>query len=170
MLEDLKEPVEQLKKDIDDVWSRLNPEEIRAKIAEKEALTTAEGFWDDNDKATKVMNDIKMLKGRIEPWEELRKASDDMLTLYELGMEEGDQGLESELKEMYEKAKAEFEAGAVSKISESGADGNIGAYMWMLPRMYPKRWQTTQRIEAEVDNTQRIELVRFSDKQKKDED
>lgn len=65
-----------------------------------------------------------------------------------------------------EQAKAEFETGAVSKISESGADGNVGAYMWMLPRMYPKRWQSTQRIEAEVDNTQKIELVKYSDKKK----
>ena len=87
-------------------------------------------------------------------------------------MRQGKKGIRpyDEYYEKVEKAKAEFEAGAVSKISESGADGNIGAYMWMLPRMYPKRWQTTQRIEAEVDNTQRIELVRFSDKQKKDED
>ena len=67
-----------------------------------------------------------------------------------------------------ETAKAEFEAGAVSKISESGENGNIGAYMWMLPRMYPKRWQTTQRIEAEVDNTQRVEIIRYSEQNKED--
>ena len=106
MLEDYKERIDQLKKDIDDVWSRLDPDEIRSKIAEKEALTTAEGFWDDNDKATKVMNDIKLLKGRIEPWEELRAASEDLLTLYELGIEENDQGVEKELSEQYEKTKA----------------------------------------------------------------
>ena len=163
MLEDLKEPVEQLKKDIDDVWSRLNPEEIRAKIAEKEALTTAEGFWDDNDKATKVMNDIKMLKGRIEPWEELRKASDDMLTLYELGMEEGDQGLESELKEMYEKAKAEFDHQSILNLLSDEVDKNdcflsvhAGAggteacdWTFMLSRMY-QRWAERHGYKIEV--------------------
>ncbi|MBB5217914.1 peptide chain release factor 2 [Treponema rectale] len=163
MLEDLKEPVEQLKKDIDDVWSRLNPEEIRGKIAEKEALTTAEGFWDDNDKATKVMNDIKMLKGRIEPWEELRKASDDMLTLYELGMEEGDQGLESELKEMYEKAKAEFDHQSILNLLSDEVDKNdcflsvhAGAggteacdWTFMLSRMY-QRWAERHGYKVEV--------------------
>ena len=72
--------------------------------------------------------------------------------------------------DLIESAKAEFETGAVSKISESGENGNVGAYMWMLPRMYPKRWQTTQRVEAQVDNTQKIELVRYTDKKnKKDE-
>lgn len=73
-----------------------------------------------------------------------------------------------EYYQMVEQAKAEFETGAVSKISDSGNEGNIGAFMWMLPRMFPKRWQTTQRIEAEVDNTQKIELVRYTDKSKDD--
>lgn len=73
--------------------------------------------------------------------------------------------------EYYDKvqmAKAGFEVDAVTTISESGKSGNVGAYMWMLPRMFPKRWQTTQRIEAEVDNTQKIELVKYSDKTKKE--
>lgn len=87
-------------------------------------------------------------------------------------MKQGKKGIRpyDEYYEMVEMAKAGFEADAVSKISESGADGNIGAYMWMLPRMYPKRWQTTQRVEAQVDNTQKIELVRFSDRKNKDKE
>ncbi|MCR5219130.1 peptide chain release factor 2 [Treponema sp.] len=163
MLEDLKEPVEQLKKDIEDVWSRLNPEEIRAKIAEKEALTTAEGFWDDNDKATKVMNDIKMLKGRVEPWEELRKTADDLLTLYELGMEEGDQGVEDELKSMYEKAKAEYDHQSILNLLSDEVDKNdcflsvhAGAggteacdWTFMLSRMY-QRWAERHGYKVEV--------------------
>lgn len=85
-------------------------------------------------------------------------------------MNKGKKGISpyDEYYDIIQQAKAEFETGAVSKISESGADGNIGAYMWMLPRMYPKRWQTTQRIEAEVDNTQKIELIKYSDKKKND--
>ena len=73
-----------------------------------------------------------------------------------------------EYYQMVEQAKAEFEAGAVSKIAESGENGNVGAYMWMLPRMYPKRWQSTQRVEAQVDNSQKIEIVKFSDVNKEE--
>ena len=63
-------------------------------------------------------------------------------------MSKGKKGIRpyDEYYQMVEQAKAEFETGAVSTISDSGANGNIGAYMWMLPRMFPKRWQTTQRI------------------------
>ena len=86
-------------------------------------------------------------------------------------MSKGKKGIRpyDEYYEAVEQAKAEFETGAVSTISDSGKEGNIGAYMWMLPRMFPKRWQTTQRIEAEVDNTQKIELIRYSDKKKDDD-
>lgn len=86
-------------------------------------------------------------------------------------MNQGKKGIRpyDEYYEQVEMAKAGFETDAVSKISESGADGNVGAYMWMLPRMYPKRWQTTQRVEAQVDNTQKIELIKYSDSKKKEE-
>ena len=78
-------------------------DDINKKIAEKEALTTAPGFWDDNAKATKIMNDIKLLKGRIEPWQDLVQRVDDLEALYELGLEENDKSIESELKAQYEK-------------------------------------------------------------------
>lgn len=86
-------------------------------------------------------------------------------------MRQGKKGIRpyDEYYEKVEMAKAGFETDAVSSISDSGKNGNVGAYMWMLPRMYPKRWQTTQRIEAEVDNTQKIELIKYSDSRKEEE-
>ena len=54
------------------------------------------------------MNDIKLLKGRIEPWQDLVQRVDDLEALYELGLEENDKSIESELKEQYEKAKADY--------------------------------------------------------------
>ena len=96
------------------------------------------------------------------------KANDINYNTYLSCMRKGKQGIApyDEYYAMQEKAKADFEAGAISKISESGADGNIGAYMWMLPRMYPQRWQ---RQEVKVDNSQKIEIVKFSDENKKED-
>lgn len=85
-------------------------------------------------------------------------------------MRKGKKGIRpyDEYYEMVEMAKAGFESDAVSTISDSGKDGNIGAYMWMLPRMFPQRWGTVQRQEVKVDNSQKIEIVRFSDKNKEE--
>ena len=85
-------------------------------------------------------------------------------------MRKGKQGIEPYDKyyEMQEIAKAEFETGAVSDIAQSGSDGNIGAYMWMLQRMYPQRWGKVDRQEVKVDNSQEIRITRYSDKIKED--
>lgn len=98
------------------------------------------------------------------------KANDVNYNTYLSCMRKGKQGIEpyATYYAMQEEAKAQFEAGAVSKIAESGENGNIGAYMWMLPRMFPQRWAKVNRQEVKVDNSQKIEIVRFSDKNKED--
>lgn len=98
------------------------------------------------------------------------KANDINYNTYLSCMRKGKQGIApyDEYYAMQEQAKAEFEAGAISKISESGADGNIGAYMWMLPRMYPQRWGKVNRQEVKVDTAQKLEIVRFSDVNKEE--
>ena len=69
-----------------------------------------------------------------------------------------------------EMAKAESETTIVEMLHDSIENGNTGVAQWMLARKHPKRWEKTERVEAKVDNTQKIEIVRFSDKQKKSDD
>ena len=64
---------------------------------------------------------------------------------------------------MQEQAKAEAEIAMSGRLDESARAGNVGADMFKLQRMYPQRWGATKRVEAKVDNTQRIEIVRHSD-------
>ncbi len=148
----------------------FDSDEIYRKIAEKEALSNEPGFWDDNAKATKVMNDIKMLKGRIEPWIELKQAVSDLETLYDLGIEENDQSLESELKESYEKAKAEYEHQSILNLLSDEVDRNdcflsvhAGAggteacdWTFMLSRMY-QRWAERHGYKVEVLSQEEVE-------------
>ena len=68
-----------------------------------------------------------------------------------------------------EKAKADAEIGMVNRIHESAENGNIGADMWRLARMFPNRWGATKRQEIKVDNAQKIEIVKFSEKNKNEE-
>jgi hypothetical protein len=49
-------------------------------------------------------------------------------------------------------------------------NGNVGVIQWWLARMHPQRWERTERIKAEVDNTQTINIVKFSDKHKDKEE
>jgi len=141
----------------------FDPDSIDKKIAEKTELTNAPGFWEDNKNAEKVMNDIKLLKGRVEPWRQLIKDVDDMEALYDLGMEENDQSVESELHEMYEKAKKEYDRQSILNLLSGEVDRNdaflsihAGAggteacdWTFMLSRMYT-RWTERHGYKIEV--------------------
>ncbi len=148
----------------------FDPDEIRKKIREKEAVTTQPGFWDDNDKATKVMNDIKMLKGRIEPWEELMQTADDLETLYELGMEENDQSVEAELREQLKEAQKKYDHESILNLLSDEVDKNdcflsvhAGAggteacdWTFMLSRMY-QRWAERHGYKVQVLEEEEVE-------------
>ena len=68
--------------------------------------------------------------------------------------------------EQVEVAKAQAETDKIEVLHREMESGNVGVIQWWLARMHPNRWERTERIKAEVDNTQKIEIVRFSDKHK----
>lgn len=111
-----------------------------------------------------------MLKGRIEPWIELQKTIEDMETLYDLGIEENDQGVEKELSEMYEKAKAEYDHQSILNLLSDEVDKNdcylsvhAGAggteacdWTFMLSRMY-QRWAERHGYKTEILSQEEVE-------------
>lgn len=83
-------------------------------------------------------------------------------------MKKGKKGIRpyDEYYEMVEQAKAGAEIDMSTRINDSAEAGNVGADMWKLSRMFPNRWGQTKRVEAKVDNSQTIEIVRLSDIEK----
>lgn len=163
MLEELKMPIAQLKEDIDGVWSRLEPEAIQKKIDEKNKLTEADGFWDDHEKAEKVMAEIRKLKNRVEPWKQLLSDFGDIEAMYELAEESGDSGDEDEVRSMLEKARKRFDELNILNLLSGEVDdspafitihagaGGTEAEDWarMLCRMYT-RWAERHGFKIEV--------------------
>ena len=163
MLEELKMPVAQLKEDIMGVWGRLDADSIQKKIDEKMALTEAPGFWDDHEKAEKIMAQVRKLKNRVEPWKQLLSEFSDLEAMYELAAESGEKSDEDEVRSMLEAGQKKFEelnvlnllSGEVDDSSaflsvHSGA-GGTEAEDWarMLSRMYT-RWAERHDFKIEV--------------------
>ncbi len=141
----------------------FDPDSIYKKIEESEKLTTADGFWDDPQKAQKVMSKIRALKMRVEPWKELINDIDDIETMYELALESGDAASEAEIRTMYEGAKEKYEKQSVLNLLSGEVDnssafltihagaGGTEAEDWafMLSRMYT-RWAERRGFKIEV--------------------
>ena len=86
-------------------------------------------------------------------------------------MRKGKKGIKpyDDYYERIENAKAKSETDIVEMLNDSIQEGNTGVAQWMLSRKFPKRWEKTERQEVKVDNTQKIELVRYSDKEKEED-
>lgn len=86
-------------------------------------------------------------------------------------MAKGKKGISpyDEYYEKIERAKSESETDLVGALHESIEQGNVGIAQWMLARKFPKRWEKTERQEVKVDNTQKIEIVKFSEANKEED-
>ncbi len=116
------------------------------------------------------MNDLKLLKGRIEPWREIMQEVDDLYTLYELGIEGDDQSVEDEARPQLEMLQKKFEdlsilnllSGEVDKNGcfltiHSGAGGTEACdWAYMLSRMYI-RWAERHGFKMETVDLQEDE-------------
>lgn len=145
---------------------------IEKAIKEKETQSGEAGFWDNVENAQKVMNEIKTLKNRIEPWKELIASIEDMETMYELGMEDPDSAemVEEEIKENLSKAQKKFDDQSILNLLSGEADrsgafltvhsgaGGTEACDWcyMLSRMYI-RWAERRGFKMETVDLQEDE-------------
>lgn len=126
-------------------------------------MTAEPGFWENPQKAEKIMGDIKSLKARIEPWKELVAAIEDTEALYELAVEGSDESLEGEIQSSMNDIRRKFEKQSILNLLSDEVDRN-GAYLtihagaggteacdWaqMLFRMY-SRWCERRNFKCEI--------------------
>ena len=62
----------------------------QSRLAELEKQMGRPGFWDDAERARKVVSELRGLKALIDPVEQLLARADDLRVLYELAVEESD--------------------------------------------------------------------------------
>lgn len=71
-------------------------------VAELEALSAQENFWNDSNNAQKVLKDIKEAKRIIEPWQKAATEIDEIQQFFDLAKLEDDNDTLSELKKQTE--------------------------------------------------------------------
>lgn len=136
---------------------------IRKKIAEKEESAAQPNFWDDSKAAEKVMSEIKNLKSRIDPWETLIAAVEDLEAFYELAEETGGDEYTAELDTTLTQLQSRFEQLSTLQLLSEEVDqsdafltihagaGGTEACDWakMLTRMYV-RWAERHAFKIET--------------------
>ena len=123
----------------------------------------APDFWDDAEAAQALNQELADLKGGVDTYNALVAKADDLLTLWEMGMEEKDEAVEADVKAEYDALKndlrslelelllsGEYDANNAYLELHAGA-GGTEAQDWtqMLLRMYG-RWAERHGFSVET--------------------
>ena len=148
--EEYKSKLNAAKPTLEVLRGALKLEAAQKEIEELEAASEREGFWNDVANSQRVQKRLKALKAKVEGYQKLCAAWDDMYTLCDMALEEGDDSmleeLQSEFEDFTEKAEAmrlstllsgEYDANNAILTFHAGA-GGTEAQDWasMLYRMY----------------------------------
>ena len=107
-LEEAKYGLNEQRAKIEELGSALRIGELRENANELEKQTYAEDFWNDQENSSKILQQVKQLKDKIEAYEKLSQRLDDAITLAEMAIEENDESCVEEVqKELDEIVKTE---------------------------------------------------------------
>ena len=131
----------------------LNLEGLRNELERLHAMQEAPGFWDDPEKSQKIVVKAKQAEIKVERYEKMLAAWDDLMTICEMAAEEDDDSMLEELKDGFATLTSNMETcrletlltGKYDKnnamMSFQAGAGGTEAQDWcsMLYRMYT-RW------------------------------
>lgn len=109
---------------LEDLGKSLGLEKAKGELEMLQMQSTAEGFWDNAEKAQKVTQRIGVLEGKIRDQEKRVSAVEDMLVMCEIGMEEDDDSMLEELESSYEALTKDIEAARLATLFTGEYDSN----------------------------------------------
>ena len=134
---------------------------LENKLQELEEQTTKQEFWEDTENTTKVLSEIKKIKGKYTKYKELEKELNNLIELSELIQQEYDEEIANDIikntkKEQRNLEKLELETLLSGKYDSNNSivtihpgAGGTESQDWaeMLYRMYT-RWATKNEYEV----------------------
>ena len=96
--EEYKAKLNSAKPTLEVLKGALKLEAAQKEIEELEAASEREGFWNDVERSQKVQKRLKNLKDKVENYQKLCAAWDDMYVMCEMAIEENDGSMLEELQ------------------------------------------------------------------------
>jgi len=161
--DDYKHKITALRGTLDTVKQALKLEEATAELQTLEAESVRDGFWNDLENSQKTLQKIKQLKNKIDGYEKLDSAWNDLVALCQMGAEEKDESLLPELEEEFKQFSQALETSRLETLLSGEYDnssaivsfhagaGGTEAQDWaqMLYRMYT-RWAERHGMKYKV--------------------
>ncbi len=123
-LEEAKRKLVELRDVIAELGLQLRIEEARERAADLERETMVQDFWNDAEKSSKKLQEIKQLKTKVESYEELSAKLEDAYTLCEMAIEAGDEDSVEEVVSETEFIETEAEKKRIEVLLSGPYDKN----------------------------------------------
>ncbi len=163
MYEDISSALKPLVERIDVLHGHLDIDGKSRKMKDLDSQAATPGFWDDNERAQRILKEKGQIERVVKDWEALRQSGEDIATLLELAEEVEDDetaeeartklsALEDRLRSLETRRLLSNEEDPMDAIVEINAGaGGTDAADWaeMLLRMY-KRWAETNGYTTEL--------------------
>ena len=103
---ELKNLLDDIDKELSDIAGSINIKSLKDELVKKETLMNDESFWNENDKANKILKEVKSLKSQINSYSSLEYKKDDISVLVEMLQEDFSQNeADSAMEELLELEK-----------------------------------------------------------------
>ena len=122
--EEYKSKLNGFKPTLEVLRGALKLESAQKEIEELESASEREGFWNDVANSQKVQKRLKTLKDKVENYQKLCAAWDDMYTLCEMAIEEQDGSMLEELQNEFTAFTERAEAMRLGTLLSGEYDGN----------------------------------------------
>ena len=161
--DEIRRGIHAAKEEVEQLGISLDLEGVKKQVAELEEESAKPDFWGDSENSTKVLQQLKNSKDKIERYEKLKEQLDDVELAIEIAEEENDPSQTEEISGMLLSAQKSIEtmnletllSGEYDKnnaiISLNAGAGGTEAQDWveMLYRMY-LRWAERRGYKTEV--------------------
>ena len=122
--EEYKVKLNNLKPELEMLRAALKLEPAMKEIEELEAASERDGFWNDVEKSQQVQKRLKTLKGKVENYDKLCAAWDDMQVMCEMAIEENDDSMLPELQSEFQAFSEKVESTRLSTLLTGEYDAN----------------------------------------------
>jgi len=124
LLDELKSELSTYVPEIKELSDVLNIENSKIELEELRNKAAEPGFWDDLENSQKVLQKTKAIENKIEALESLSTELDDLITLVELSIEDGNEDEAEMIAEGLEEFKKKLEAQKLATLLTGEYDNN----------------------------------------------
>ena len=122
--EEYKVKLNDLEPKLGELRASLNIDGANEELERLHAMAEAPGFWDDPEKSQKIMVKTKQLEAKCARFAKMQGQWEDLYTLCEMALEEGDESMLEELTQGFDELQAEMEDARLETLLTGASDGN----------------------------------------------